>query len=214
MAKEKKKAGKKLLKDFGKFISRGNVIDMAVGVVIGGAFGAIVSSLVGILLSVSTWGVPGGLSGLVTVLPALNPAQTATTLGWQNIYSAADFAIKAGNIAAEESAQAASLFMSSFKQRGNNYYYNGCAIIDWGTFINAIITFVIIALTLFLILKIFNYLQDKRHALEAKLKEEYYKSHPEERPLPAEEKKPAPTEVELLTEIRDALKTKPTEKEK
>src|SRR5574344_2826037 len=61
--------------DFKKFITRGNILDMAVGVIMGSAFGAIVTSLVNILLSVCTWAVPGGIKGLVTVLPALNDAQ-------------------------------------------------------------------------------------------------------------------------------------------
>ncbi|HNZ50841.1 MAG TPA: MscL family protein, partial [Bacilli bacterium] len=37
---------RKFLKEFGQFIQRGNVLDLAVGVIIGGAFGKIVSSLV------------------------------------------------------------------------------------------------------------------------------------------------------------------------
>ncbi|MFA5502967.1 MAG: MscL family protein [Bacilli bacterium] len=206
--KKRKEKRKKIIQDFTKFISRGSVIDMAVGVVIGGAFGAIVTSLVGILLSVSTWGVPGGLSGLVTVLPALNPSQTATTLGWENVYSFSDFAAKAEEIGGM-SSQEAQLFMNAYTQRGNTFYYKGCAIIDWGSFINAIITFLIVALTLFIILKTFNYLQAKRLAIEEKIKEQYYVKHPDERPVPEEPKAPAPTEVELLTEIRDALKSKP-----
>ena len=72
MAKKKKGS---LWKEFKSFISRGNVLDMAVGVVIGGAFSAIVNATVKILLSVCTWAVPGGLSGLVTVLPALTEVQ-------------------------------------------------------------------------------------------------------------------------------------------
>ena len=44
MAKEKKKST--FFKDFKDFITKGNIIDMAVGVIIGGAFGKIVSSLV------------------------------------------------------------------------------------------------------------------------------------------------------------------------
>ena len=66
---------KKLFADFKAFISRGNVLDMAVGVVIGGAFGAIVTALVNILLSLCMWAVPGGIKGLITVLPAVNDAQ-------------------------------------------------------------------------------------------------------------------------------------------
>ena len=66
---------KKFFNEFKTFIARGNVLDMAVGVVIGGAFSAIVTALVNILLSVCTWAVPGGLKGLVTVLPAANDMQ-------------------------------------------------------------------------------------------------------------------------------------------
>ena len=66
---------KKFFAEFKTFIARGNVLDMAVGVVIGGAFSAIVNALVNILLSVCTWAVPGGLKGLVTVLPAANDMQ-------------------------------------------------------------------------------------------------------------------------------------------
>lgn len=216
MKKEKKEKAKKKKKikthklwtEFKAFIARGSVIDMAIGVIIGGAFNAIVTSLVSILLSVCTWGVPGGLKGLVTILPALNPSQTATTLGWLDSYSASDFAAKAGEIG-QTSSQAGTIFMNSYTQRGNNYFYNGCAIIDWGSFINAIIAFLIIALTLFVIIKIFNYLQKKRLELENKIKEEHYKLHPEDRPAPVIETKPAPTQIELLTEIRDALVAKP-----
>ncbi|MDR0934979.1 MAG: MscL family protein [Erysipelotrichaceae bacterium] len=221
MKKEKKiKAPKKprnketgFWAEFKKFIKRGNAVDMAVGVVIGGAFNAIVTALVGILLSISTWGVPGGLKGLVTILPALNPSQTATTVGWQDSYSSTAFADLAAEIG-KESSQKASLFMASYTQRGNAYYYNGCAIIDWGSFINAVITFIIIALTLFVIIKVYNYLQAKRAELEKKIEEDYYKKHPEERPVPVEAPIPAPTEVELLTEIRDVLKKQDDDIEK
>lgn len=216
-AEAAKKAAKKTTSwwaDFKKFISRGSVLDMAVGVVIGGAFNAIVTSLVGILLSLSTWGVPGGLNGLVTILPALNPSQDAATVGWLNSYSASEFAAKAGAIAADESSQAASLFMGSYTQKGTAYFYKGAALIDWGSFINAIITFLIIALTLFIILRTFNYLQRKRAEYEAMLREEHYKKHPEDRPAPVEPGVPEPTQMDVLTEIRDLLKEqKPKEKQ-
>ena len=70
MAKKNNKI-KQLWADFKKFISRGSVIDMAIGVVIGGAFSAIVTSFTSILMSICTWAIPGGINGLVTVLPAL-----------------------------------------------------------------------------------------------------------------------------------------------
>jgi large-conductance mechanosensitive channel len=77
MKEKKVKKGKLFTvgQEFKAFISRGNVLDMAVGVIMGSAFGAIVSAFTNILLSVCTWGVPGGLKGLVTVLPALNAGQ-------------------------------------------------------------------------------------------------------------------------------------------
>ena len=42
---------KKILQEFKQFAMRGNVIDMAVGIIIGGAFGKIVSSVVGDIIS-------------------------------------------------------------------------------------------------------------------------------------------------------------------
>jgi uncharacterized membrane protein len=77
--KKEKKAAKelarrnikgKLGKEFRDFITRGNVVDLAIGVIMGNAFSAIVTAFTNILLSICTWGVPGGLKGLVTVLPA------------------------------------------------------------------------------------------------------------------------------------------------
>lgn len=199
MKKERKglKKGKGVIAEFKAFISRGNVVDMAVGVVIGGAFGAIVTAVVNILLSVCMWPVPGGLAGLVTVLPAVSAGQNAPA-GYQNVYSVSDF------LAKEFSATEAGMYV----QHGGNYYYKGCAIIDWGSVINAIISFIIIALVLFIIVKSVAKMKQVREEAAAKAKEEYYKKHPEERPAPVEEAAPAPTEAELLAEIRDLLKEK------
>lgn len=186
---------KSLWNEFKKFISRGNVVDMAVAVVIGGAFSTIVKTLTNILLSICTWGVPGGLSGLITVLPAVNANQKAPT-GYENVYSVDQFLDKGF------SPTEAGMYI----QYGQNYYYKGCAIIDWGAFINAIITFIIIGLTLFVILKIYNSIKDRKKKIEERIKEEYYKKHPEARPV-VEEKNEVhkPTEVELLSDIKDAL---------
>ena len=82
------------------------------------------------------------------------------------------------------------------------------AVIDWGTLLTAFISFIIIAVVLFIIVKVSNTAAKKKAELEAKAQEAYYEKHPEERPVPPEPGKPAPTEVELLTEIRDALKEK------
>ncbi|OPZ37534.1 MAG: Large-conductance mechanosensitive channel [Tenericutes bacterium ADurb.BinA155] len=234
---DKKKAtkkGEKLVGEFKAFITRGNVLDMAVGVIIGGAFGAIVTALVNILLSLATWAVPGGLKGLVTVLPAVNAGQegldkglsvTAAAGGTASLgqtFEAADLqalakalAIKTygdtdGSSVAVIEAQKTAI-ASKYTLHGTTYVFNGSASIDWGTFINAIISFLIIALVLFLIVKIAAGIAAKRAELEAQAKEEYYKKHPEERPAPVVVGAPKPTTDELLTQIRDLLKGKQPE---
>ena len=81
-----------LRNEFKKFVMKGNVLDMAVGVIMGNAFGAIVTAFTNILLSICTWGVPGGLKGLVTVLPAINDAQKGmdTAIGLGQKFSAGE----------------------------------------------------------------------------------------------------------------------------
>ena len=220
---EKEVSAKKLAKKPGKvvgefraFITRGNVLDMAVGVIIGGAFGAIVTALVNILLSVCTWAVPGGLKGLVTVLPAVNAGQEGVAgIGQSfdagNIVDATiKYAGSQGVTITKDDATFISWqnsLLTKYTVHGTTYYFNGSAIIDWGTFINAIISFLIIALVLFLVVKIVAGIQATKAELEAQTKEEYYKKHPEERPAPVVAGAPKPTTDELLTQIRDLLKS-------
>ena len=212
MAKKERK-GKSLWAEFKEFINKGNAFMLAVGVVIGGAFGAIVTAFVNILLSVATWAVPGGLKGLVTVLPALNDAQKGFD-GIGQSFAKADFdamALKIGQAAGITDEGQALLYGSqklsgNYTVHGTRFYFNGSAIIDWGALLTAFISFLIIAIVLFIIVKVVATAAAKREELKAKAQEEYYKKHPEERPVPPEPGKPAPTEVELLTEIRDALK--------
>ena len=139
---------KGLFKDFKEFIAKGNVVDMAVGVIIGSAFGKIVTSLVNDvlmpLLGLATGGVDFNSKELI-----LSPAE----------YDAAGEIVK----------EAASL--------------------KYGSFIQNIIDFLIIAFCIFLITKAFTKMSEK-------LKKE--------EPKKEEEKKP--TTEELLTEIRDLLK--------
>jgi large conductance mechanosensitive channel len=188
---------KALLQEFKAFITRGNVVDMAVAVIIGAAFSAIVTALTnGIILPLINWAVGGedGV-GLITVLRAVYTAD-------------AD-----GNLILDLT---------------NSIY------IDWGTFINKIIDFILIALVLFIIIKVFMSLQNARKNLDAKAKakaeklaKKYQKqglSEEEAKAKAAEETKeeepaapPAPTTEELLTQIRDLLaekngKTDSTEK--
>lgn len=207
MAKKNSKI-KQLWADFKKFISRGSVIDMAIGVVIGGAFSAIVTSFTSILMSICTWAIPGGINGLVTVLPALGANQQFSvtladgTVQTYNYFSSADLATKAAEAGLTEAE-----LLSKFKLYGDLYVYNGAAIINWGAVINAVISFIIIALTLFVILKVYSALKAKKAQLNAKMLEEYYKKHPEERPVPEEPGKPEPTELDYLKEIAASLKS-------
>ena len=206
------KAGKGLFKEFKEFINKGNAFMLAVGVVIGGAFGAIVTAFVNILLSVATWAVPGGLKGLVTVLPALNDAQKGFD-GVGQSFAKGDFdamALKVGQAAGiTDDGQAllygADKLNANYTVHGGRFFFNGSAIIDWGALLTAIISFLIIAIVLFIIVKVIAVAAAKKAAVEAKAKEEYFKKHPEERPVEPEPGQPEPTELDVLKEIRDAL---------
>jgi len=186
MAKKEKDPNKKSLwAEFKEFINKGNAFMLAVGVVIGGAFNAIVTSLVNILMSLATWGVPGGLKGLVTVLPALNDAQkgmdAAAGLGqsfkMSELQGLAEGLAKktygadvvAANPNLIESVKAT--IVGKYTLHGTTYTYNMSAVIDWGAFINAVIAFIIIAITLFVIVKVTVTLSKKREEAKAKLLE-------------------------------------------
>ncbi|MCR5079391.1 MAG: MscL family protein [Bacilli bacterium] len=223
MAKNKAlKKGAGLWKEFKEFINRGNAFMLAVGVVIGGAFSAIVNAFVSMLTSLATWPVPGGLKGLVTVLPAVTDAQKGAAFlhGGEVInrqfFTTAEandmvieFAAAQGKTITVESTdfiQWKNSLLSLYDLHGTTFTSKMSAIVDWGTLINAIISFLIIALVLFIIVKVMNTAARKREELEAKRLELYYEKHPEERPVPPEPGKPAPTQEELLTGILEELK--------
>jgi large conductance mechanosensitive channel len=134
-----------LMSGFKDFIMRGNVLDLAVGVIIGGAFGKIVSSLTDDLIMPIVGLFTGGIdfSNKFIALGDV-PAGTAATL------------------AAHKAA--------------------GVATLNWGSFITAIINFLIIAFVIFQIVKVAN----RYFAMSSATA--------------------GPSEVDLLTEIRDALK--------
>ena len=164
-------------KDFKAFISRGNVLDMAVGVVIGNAFGAIVTALVNILLSVCLWAVPGGLKGLVTILPAANAAQRGVD-GIGQSFKASEivdatiaFAKAQGKtitIDSDDFMLWQNALTGKYTLHGTTYTYNMSAVIDWGAFINAVLSFLIIALVLFIIVRAANKAAEKRAQFKAK----------------------------------------------
>ena len=218
---ERKKAGKGLWAEFKEFINRGNAFMLAVGVVIGGAFSAIVNAFVNILTSLATWPVPGGLAGLVSPLPAITDVQKGlgagahVDIGIGQQFEAGELMTKAEALATKlygagysdvQFIDAKNMLTSNYTLYGKTYYYNATALINWGTLLNAVIAFVIIAIVLFIIVKVSNAAAAKKAAAEAKARERYYEKHPEERPVEPEPGVPEPTETELLTSILAELK--------
>lgn len=137
-----------MLKEFREFVMRGNVVDLAIGIVIGVAFGAVVKSFVDDLLMPVIGAVSGGLDFSNYFIP-LSSAVTADSL-------------------------------AEAKKQG--------AVFAWGSFLNFVVNFLIIAWVIFLLVKAMNRMR-RQQAEE-----------------PAEAA-PGPQEV-LLTEIRDILKAK------
>ena len=141
MAKEKKESGiKKFFGEFKKFITRGNVLDMAVGVIVGGAFTGIVNGLSNYILKpIINWLLAivlgkEGLSGAVMFLPNCK------------VYK--DVLDASGTVVGKEIDLTNSIY------------------IDWGAFISAVINFFIIAIVLFTIVKMFNRIAEARARLE------------------------------------------------
>lgn len=190
MTKEEKKAQKKSIgQEFKEFIARGNVLDMAIGVVIGAAFNAIVSSVVNVLLNLAMWAVPGGLKGLVTVLPALTDAQkgmnpdlvleSGASLGQK--FAAADLqalATAQANATYGEATVTAnpnliesvkSTILGKYTLHGTQYTYNLSSILDWGAIINATISFIIVAIVLFIVVKAVNRARRAKDEAKARL---------------------------------------------
>jgi large conductance mechanosensitive channel len=136
-----------MLKEFREFAMKGNVVDLAIGIVIGAAFGGIVTSLVNDI-----------------IMPVIGVATGG--LDFSNYFIALSSKVNATNLA-------------DAKKQG--------AVLAYGNFIQLVVNFLIVAFSLFIVIRLMNQL--KRHE-EAK---------------PAEPLKPS-AEVVLLTEIRDLLK--------
>ena len=222
MAKKEKK-GPGLWAEFKEFINRGNAFMLAVGVVIGGAFGAIVNAFVNMLMSLATWPVPGGLAGLVSPLHPLTDAQKGLgagahlDIGLKNSFAIGELGDLAKALAEKlygtgysdvQYVDAKNTIVNNYTLYGKLYVYNQTAFINWGALINAVISFIIIAVVLFIIVKVMNTAARKKAELEAKAKEAYYEKHPEERPVPPEPGKPEPTELDYLKRIAEALDKK------
>jgi large conductance mechanosensitive channel len=134
-----------MFQEFKKFALRGNVVDMAVGIIIGGAFGTVVKSLVDDI-----------------IMPPIGM-----------LTSGVDFKDKGFELrAATETAPA--------------------VLLKYGAFINAVISFLIVAWAVFLLIKAMNVAEEKLRLGDQ----------------PAADVPPPPEEVLLLREIRDELKAK------
>ncbi len=135
-----------MLEEFKKFAMKGNVVDLAVAVVIGASFGKIVTSLVNDVVMPPIGMLVGGI----------------------------DFSSLAVTIKPEMLSPIGEIIPA--------------VTINYGMFINTILDFLIVALAIFLMVKMINSMKDKEGVKEEEPK--------------------GPTEVELLVEIRDSLKKK------
>ncbi|MBQ9756354.1 MAG: large conductance mechanosensitive channel protein MscL [Clostridia bacterium] len=139
---------KKFFGEFKKFITRGNVLDMAVGVIVGGAFTGIVNGLSNYILKpIINW-----LLALVLGADGLAGAVTILSAGYKTVTETVDIA----GTPTEVTKKVVDL--------ANSIY------IDWGAFISAIINFLLIAFTLFTIVKIFNKVKENNEKLNATIK--------------------------------------------
>ena len=138
-----------MLDEFKKFAMRGNVVDMAVGIIIGGAFGKIISSFVADVI----------MPPIGMMMGNVDFSQLFINLS-DTTYATLALAKEAG-----------------------------APTINYGTFLNTVLDFLIIAFAIFMVIRGMNKMK--------KTEEE----------KPAEPAKPS-EEVQLLTDIRDALKNR------
>ena len=144
-----------MLSDFKEFIAKGNVMQLAVAVIIGGAFATIVKSLTD-----------------EVIMPVVGA-----------VFGGADFSSYFILLSAPEGYEGSMTDYAALKEAG-------AAMIGYGAFITAIINFVILAFIIFLLVR-----------YTMKVMEQMEKKEEEAAP----EEPTGPTEIELLTEIRDSL---------
>ena len=145
---------KKFLKEFKTFITRGNVLDMAVGVIVGGAFTAIVNGLSNYILK------PIVNFVIYKVLFFF----TGEDVGFSEIFT---FLKRVDTIDAETGKVVLDELGKPVADLANSIY------IDWGSFITAIINFILIAFVLFCIVKFINKVREENKEIkERKLTKE------------------------------------------
>ncbi len=152
-----------LLQEFKAFALKGNVVDMAVGVIIGGAFGKIVTSLVNDIIMPPIGAVMGGVDFK-------------------------DLAVVIKEAEAEVLNEAGEVVTAAVPE----------VLWKYGAFVQQVVDFLIIAISVFVMIKLINKLSSMRKKEEEAAVAE-----------PAPEPEPEPTKEEvLLAEIRDLLKEK------
>ena len=195
---EKKKNKTGFFQEFKKFITRGNIVDMSVGVIVGGAFTAIVNGLSNnILKPIINW-------FLAKLLGKDSLSEIYTYLQKVEVAEVDEAGVATGNMVVD-------LTQSIY--------------IDWGAFINAIINFLIIAFVLFVIVKMINKLNDankrakdlgariawkQERNIKLNKKEKAYLAELEAKAKAEAEaaqtpKEPVITELDVLLEIKQLL---------
>lgn len=159
---------KKFFSDFGKFIRRGNVIDLAVGMIVGTAFNKIVSSLVNDV-----------------IMPAV------------------------GSLLKFNVSEAKFILVEAVLDSETQEILTPAVALSYGKFIQTIIDFLIIAFSVFVIVKVITVIREKAESRAKKAEEEAKKIAEEEAKKAAEAlpaKEPEPTTNELLGEIINILR--------
>lgn len=198
---EKKKNKTGFFQEFKKFITRGNIVDMSVGVIVGGAFTAIVNGLSNnILKPIINWFL-------------------AKLLGKDSLSEVYTYLQKVEVAEVDEAGVATGKTVVDLTQS---------IYIDWGAFINAIINFLIIAFVLFVIVKMINKLNDankrskdlgariawkQERNIKLNKKEKAYVAEQEAKARAEAEAALAPqepviTELDVLLEIKQLLEAK------
>lgn len=157
---------KKIFEDFKNFAFKGNIVDMAIGIIIGTAFSAIINSLVGDIL--------------LPLITSVTAGVRYEDLAWVLKEAVLD---TAGEIV------------------------NPAVVIKYGLFLQNVVYFIIVAISCFLAIRIITNSSNKFKSEADKLKKKIRPDKAvEPTPEPEPEAPPAPTQEELLTEIRDLLK--------
>ena len=138
---------KKIIGEFKKFITRGNVVDMAVGVLVGSSFTAIVNGLSNYILK--------PIINYAINLVMGEDALSEFYIFLKKVYETEDVLDEAGNVIETITLETVDLTKSFY--------------MDMGAFITAIINFFLIAIILFIIVKIINKLREDNQELRDKI---------------------------------------------